>query len=763
MQHRVLDRASAFARLGTGRQASPKLTAIISMRTKDFAFYRPRLSIRCQCDLSGVETILVDDGSPPVVGEEIKRFCLEKNLRYISCGSEEQPFSLSRARNAGLFAARGEWVFFEDADIVYPTSAFQSLMREAELLDHTPFNFLSVPTLYLGEDHSRRILEVGALTEDAARFLVTRFLMSSPINGPASNEFEHFVPASSLVLTKRTTAMSVGAFDEAFNSWGGEDRDFIYRLLHANPQLEKPPSFYATINTNMNRINEYKGWRALFRLHGDYLAAKGLYAFHLFHAKLEWKNLESTRANIDLAAQKAADIAKSNSVIPLARPDVPQDIILGINPHIANTQVYSALANPSVVPEDTSISPVAFAKSLAERAPSVVIIWNPYGVDWRLSVYRELQRLSVPTLVGERGALPWTLYFDDAISIDSTSYKEDRWNRPNTAEEDEAVAAYIEDLRFGDMALEKQSKRTGAAMLRYKLRVAHDTKILFAPLQLETDTVTVHFSETGRTYQDYIRALRDLSLRLPSGWVLAYKNHPLNLTKTEMASAICLDDVHINDALEVCDAVSLFNSGTGVIAMAFEKPAFYFGPSFYGIDGVNARFTSVQQMRSDLSDLFIVERAKVRCFFRYLIQDFYSFADWKAEAKRASHGKALVSKVSYLYYRSIRIPGRPKVVFPEPQSMSPDSVLMDRFRAVAKAAASQPQELPPHQAELSAGNWGATKRLVHRCSINVLDRSLSERDRQRLRHDPIDFFKKAMWWPNRCFGRLLLDKSQRPY
>ena len=248
--------------------------------------------------------------------------------------------------------------------------------------------------------------------------------------------------------------------------------------------------------------------------------------------------------------------------------------------------------------------------------------------------------------------------------------------------------------------------------------------------------------------------------------LLAYKNHPLNLTSQKIASAICLDQYHINDILDACDAVALFNSGTGILAMAFEKPVFYYGPVFYAIDGVNAQMTSAAQMRKQLSTLTPVDGEKVRRFFRYLTTEFYSFADWKAETKPASHGKALVPKVHYLYYRSIQIPGQPRVEFAAPSALSKESILMDRFRPREIPSTSTnktPAPTPSEAAKFSPPQWGPIRRSFHRMAITCLSPLAEPKERTRLEYNPIDFFKKAKWPPNRLFGRLLLDKSQRPY
>ncbi len=85
--------------------------------------------------------------------------------------------------------------------------------------------------------------------------------------------------------------------------------------------------------------------------------------------------------------------------------------------------------------------------------------------------------------------------------------------------------------------------------------------------------------------------------------------------------------------------------------------------------------------------------------------------------------------------------------------------------APASKTPSAPKPAPSGVAkqDVAPGGWGPVKRAIHGSAQVALRPTLTERDRQRLEHDPVDFFKKAKWPPNRFFGRLLLDKSQRPY
>src|SRR5690606_15498515 len=100
---------------------------------------------------------------------------------------------------------------------------------------------------------------------------------------------EHFAPATGILAMRRKLAYRVGLYDTAFEGWGGEDRDLAFRLLFANDKITKPELFGTTKPWNLNTTSAFEGWRSLYRLHGDYLSRKGLYGYHLYHPKNEWR------------------------------------------------------------------------------------------------------------------------------------------------------------------------------------------------------------------------------------------------------------------------------------------------------------------------------------------------------------------------------------------------------------------------------------------------------------------------------------------
>ncbi|RVJ03376.1 glycosyltransferase [Sinorhizobium medicae] len=652
------------------------ITLIISIRTDDFADYRRRLELRDVLDLQGVHTIIVDDGSPATVSNDIRAFCEPRGYEYLRLDTSEEPFSLSRARNAGIFAAATEWICFEDADLVYRSDFYQRLVRELEVLDETPFNFLTVPAVYLSAEQSARVFDNG--TDAEYERALARALLEDPRGNPSNSSLQHYAPASSVIALRRKTALYAGAFDETFVGWGGEDRDFVLRLLIVNNRIQKPADFYETKPWNLNDTPDFSGWRALYRLHGDYLAKKGMYALHLFHEPQTWR---TGGGNLKLAEERAAGYRSAPAKLH-AKPDPNRapDIVVGFNIHLANEQVLSALSNPEFIDEDTKIDADAYTRTILDKKPASVLMWNPYGTAWREQVYRALISGGITPIVAERGALPRALYFDKGgLCIESPSYEEQVWNKPLSDEEQAAIADYIYDLRFGDHALEKQSQRVGTSLVRQNLNIPADAKILFIPLQLSDDTVTTRFCEPGRTYLDFIDEIKRLSLALPHDWVIVYKNHPLSLMQIDFPSAICGDTAHVHDLLEASSAVSLYNSGVGVISMAFNKRVFYYGPCYYGFDGVNERFINAGKMVDRLASVEPVDEIKVQRFYHYLVNHLYSFADWHAEIAKVN-GSSKRNKVKWIHFTSVKIPGYAPVKSQYPAIDFRRSVLFDPYR-----------------------------------------------------------------------------------
>lgn len=669
---------------GSGADKNLKISVIIPVRENSSSDYASRIELRSDLDLTTVQTIIVDDGSQDEFSSRMINICSLHGWDYVKIDSSHHPFSSSRARNVGLKCARAEWVYLDDADIAYENDHFQRVIKEIDCFSENNFNFITIPTIYMSEKQTHDYLNKQSLFE--LDLVKTRNLIENPLGSDSNTYIQHFAPASGIFLLRRKLALAVGGYDEDFNGWGGEDRDFAYRLLLVNDEIVKPRNFEITKPWNLNDTHVYEGWRSLYKLHGEYSMKKGLYAFHLYHEPYQWKLAVSDNNFIKLAEKKS----KSYSKIPsIACPRSPVDIILGYNPFISNIRIRLSLNNPFMIDEDTTISPEDFAHFIALKNPNSVTMWNPYGTTWRLQLYKSLLKLGIVPIVAERGALPDSLYFDKGgLCIESDRYGPSYWDKPIDEQARAKVEEYLDELRYGDAALERQSKRKGRIGVRAGLGINDDTKILLAPLQLYDDTVTTFFSEPNRGYDNYISELRKISLGAPDNWVVVYKNHPLSLRRTDIPGAVCGDEYHINDLIEASSMVMVFNSGTGLIASAFDKPVAYYGPCFYANKGINFRFEDAKHLFSLLKDVPNIEVDRRNRFFYYLRYEFYSFARMVADS--AVHSKdSKRSKLKNITYREVRIPGFPSSYYREDIWDPWRSVLFDVFRHERIASKAQ--------------------------------------------------------------------------
>ena len=205
---------------------------------------------------------------------------------------------------------------------------------------------------------------------------------------------------------------------------------------------------------------------------------------------------------------------------------------------------------------------------VSDRGVDLVVMPNPYGNLRRLNCFRILKEYNVPVLCFDRGGLPDSWFFDVGFNADSETYDIQNWDMPLTPEESVDVHDYINQVRGKATPLESQGDRIGGKALRESLGISKDKKVLFVPFQRPADTTIKYFGGREKAYEAFIKVVSETTLLMSErdDWLVVCKKHPLEVSRPAPGLNFVDDDTHVNDLLEMCDAVALVNSGVGLLA-----------------------------------------------------------------------------------------------------------------------------------------------------------------------------------------------------
>lgn len=643
------------------------LSIIIPIRENSNVSIYDRLKWKPSISNPEIETILVDDGSENAV--DIERLCGERGWKYVHLKTQDAPFSLARARNAGIRASSAKYVYFEDADFLHKSDFYEKAIDIASYTDESPFNFAAIPTIFLTEEASAQLIEK---ISDKKSFdsTIDKFVAGLPfINPDEGNDLcESFAPVGSNIIVRRDTCFHIGLFDEYFNSWGGEDRDFILRLLNHNSSLFRPIEFGVTKKTAIHRTHTYEGWRSVYKLHGDWIGRLGVYAVHIHHPENGWKEPYAREANFAYAAKKAIDIeARRYKTKPDPIPNEDLTIFIGQNPVFFNDEVMQAVGSTLVIEPDQRIDALEFAANVQSHNPTRVFFQNPYGNPWLLAVWRALKEEGITCICAERGALPWSIYFDEGgFCGDSPSYGSEHWRDSEGID----AKAYIDSLRTASHTLEPQGSRNIADL---EGQIDSEKKNVLVLLQSLTDATTNFFCGEMGTYGRFLEVVQDLALL--DKYNILVKDHPLNKEELLPGVGASVKDYNIYDLYEKSDVVLTLNSGAGLLALGDGIPVINAGASFYAQSGLAMQASTLNDIVKFIENSSI-DTQQVDKFFGYLINEFYSFASWEY-AQREYSAKTNMSLMSKIKYKSVRI-GHNQHHTPS-QPMNRYSLIMDSY------------------------------------------------------------------------------------
>jgi len=225
-----------------------KISVIIPVYNSQSFLHSTIKNLKDQSIKSKFEIIFIDDGSTDKSTEIIESYKL-KNIKLIKLNSNSGP---SRARNEGLKHAKGEYIFFFDADDSISNTALEKLYAKTK-----------EKKLDLIFSDKKRIENNINQREDIYVFNENKFFSSKEINEEISQRLKNPLYLTGLLdLTGRLIRKSIIAdhnilFDERLRYM--EDETFMWDLLpyieNAFYIKEQLYSYFINPNTNTGVSN----------------------------------------------------------------------------------------------------------------------------------------------------------------------------------------------------------------------------------------------------------------------------------------------------------------------------------------------------------------------------------------------------------------------------------------------------------------------------------------------------------------------------
>ena len=735
--------------------------------------------------------LICDFGSAPPQAAKIRRICREEGLRYHRV-DDEGLYSPAAARNRAFEATTTDLVFFCDIDTFGRASLFSELAMLASTLrmNETVDLVLAAPILHLSEVDTRRIMAGVERGERSAT--MDRIALEYLYRGKDREANAFVVPYSNNFLIHRNFFNLSGGYDERFRGHGSEDFEFLLRLHFYSKHLPLPEDPVSDKNSPMRdefyAEKHYAGFRRLFEAQAYPAEHFGLRVFHLWHPRNdgEWTNhndWKRERFNEAVSGYMGNERGLL-SVDALARPKK----VLCVCKHSDHWGYFAPLrlAGYSLVPlyDDAPGTLAEATEAIASGTVDAIAVFNPYM--WSHAAFKPLfllaQERGVRTIVIERGALPSTIYYDDDVAHASVNFGEAAFAAETyTDQEIISAADYVTKVRRGQATLESMASYE-ATEQRYPGLKLLNRPICFIPTQLEDDMAVTHFATGFSAYSDFVGSLSDV-IRDNPDVLFVVKPHPLSKLADMSGQAnliVAKSDDNIHFLIDCARWVVCYNSGVGLLSLLHGKPTITIGNTFYNYSGAGHRAATLADAVSKArleptapspdmvrrlaawfmlrkystfcanDDIREFDRRKAHAYKDILVTQFrWGGSEFKLGRMKQSMP---ISNQSYLW---ARIGMEPRAVpTPATPNQAPSAKLVPAAPKPAAAAAPKPQVVRP---------WGPMKKAIHGSARIALRPTLNEKDRERLERDPVDFFKKAKWPPNRFFGRLLLDKSQRPY
>jgi len=769
MQHRALLDVVAQVRSEPERKSDTKsITLIIPVRLSERRLYDEterlaRIAAAVPSDLFDI--LIVDFGSSAERARELR--AIDSDHVQVVRIEAPGPFSAGLARDHGALHARTPVILFHDLDLIASSSMYRRIAEECQIrnLATQGYDFFCVPAVYLsnfGTQEYIREFEIGP-TDHADRRAIDEAQQGRV--GYSTT----FALATSTVAVNRYYYLTIGGHDPSFAGHGAEDYELLHRMAAMSPRAPRPPRYYENLN---GKGHGYNGFRAYFATLGIEMWMRGIALLHLEHPRREQfdEAYRKSQSNFAMLPGRMEEFDKGHfTPRPLADPHAGEKTLVlageGSLPAKSLRMALPALGQYECLPESVFQDSSHLMSFVIDRGITQVLFLTPYGNQFRLSLWRDLKAAGIRTITYDRGALPDSWFFDrDGFLADGDGYARYRWDRPLSAERRQQALDYIQDYVSNGATLESNGERRGGNYWRTAMNLGN-RKVILVPFQRPADVATKWFGGAVGSAETFAEWIEFLHSRLDkTSYVIVAKKHPLESDRIPIKGVTYARDyANINDLIELADKVITINSGTGLLAMLHGKASIVCGRAFYQHEGLAHQAISAVDLVKLAHAATPPNEETLLRFVSYLTRDFYSFGAAEYRDDKSPDGSSRRSVFKIKFRQIVNLTPSPILLGEAKPTLPVDCFLLSALGAQKQPASQAVARPTPARASPAKPNWGPVRRTIAFSGRLALRPFLSAEDLSRMRNNPIDFFKKAKWPPNRFFGRLLLDKSQRPY
>ncbi|WP_316816901.1 glycosyltransferase family 2 protein [Pedobacter nyackensis] len=185
------------------------------------------------------EILIADDGSTESTKTIIEKYALLFPIPIRHLWQEDKGFRLAKIRNKAIAKTNSDYIIQIDGDIIMHPYFIQDHIKFAK-----PNSFVRASRVYINEVVSNQMLEKCQYKISAFSKGISNFFSAVRIpflwkyfekNYKMKGEELYEIHGCNMAFWRKD-AIKVNGYNESFNGWGPEDKEFITRLLNSGVQ-----------------------------------------------------------------------------------------------------------------------------------------------------------------------------------------------------------------------------------------------------------------------------------------------------------------------------------------------------------------------------------------------------------------------------------------------------------------------------------------------------------------------------------------------